>query len=56
MASDAEEKCLTRAENARYLLAATTLSISFFFLIYVRDRRIWSWRLALLGVAVGTLA
>jgi hypothetical protein len=56
MADDAEEKRLTRAENARYVFAATALSISFFFLIYVRDRSIWSWRLVLLGAVVGPLA
>jgi Stage II sporulation protein E (SpoIIE) len=56
MADDAEDKRLTRAENARYVLAATVLSISFFFLIYARDRTAWSWRLVLLGAVAGPLA
>lgn len=55
-AVDADDKRLTRAENARYGAVAIVLSVSFFLLIHLRDRGAWSWRLALLAAIVGPLA
>lgn len=47
---------VTRAENVRYGIVAILLSVTFFFLIFLRDRPVWSWRLAAFGAMVGPVS